>query len=116
LYFDDAALSADNCSLAATDFYCPPSTRDLSATIQLGGTGGNVDVNFSIANADQLFAPNGVSSGNYAFNNLGGSFGSSAFDWGLPFFFGRSVYTVIEGMPADGGSGTLTGPFEAFTN
>ena len=38
--------------------------------------------------------------------------GSTSFDWGLPFFFGRSVYTVIEGHSV----GTTPGPFYAFTN
>jgi len=111
LYFPDASLST-SCSTAASGFYCPPSTRNLTATIQLGGTGGNVNVDFSIANADQLFSNNGISSGNYAFNNLGGKMTSNAFDWGLPFFFGRSVYTVIEGKTV----GTMPGPFYAFTN
>ncbi len=114
LYFDDAALSAYRCSASATGFYCPPTTRNLSATIQLGGTGGNVNVGFSIANTDQLFAPNGVRSGNYAFNSLGGSFGGSGFDWGLPFFFGRSVYTVIENASVSGVA--FRGPWNAFTN
>ena len=112
LYFDDTALAATPCSAAAAGFYCPPSTRNLSAAIQLGGTGGSVNVGFSIANADNLFTPGGLSSGNFAFSNLGGSFGGSGFDWGLPFYFGRSVYTVMEGKTAGG----VSGPFNAFTN
>jgi hypothetical protein len=67
----------------------------------------SVLVNFSIANADQLFKAS-----NYAFNNMGGTLDNSSFDWGLPFFFGRSVYTVIEGTTV----GTVNGPFYAFTN
>jgi Protein of unknown function (DUF3443) len=32
------------------------------------------------------------------------------FDWGLPLFYGRHVYTAIEGKTA----GTATGPFYAY--
>ncbi len=109
LYFSDPNLST-SCSTAASGFYCPVSTQNLTASIQLAST--SATVNFSIANADNLFSPGGISSGNYAFNNLGGTMGSNSFDWGLPFFFGRSVYTVIEGHSV----GTTPGPFYAFTN
>jgi hypothetical protein len=34
----------------------------------------------------------------------------ASFDWGLPFFFGRTVFTAIEGMSTPGG----TGPYFAF--
>jgi hypothetical protein len=104
LFFNDASLSTA-CNTAAAGFYCPPLTQDLSASIQLANS--SVLVNFSIANADQLFQAS-----NYAFNNMGGTLDNSSFDWGLPFFFGRSVFTVIEGTAV----GTLNGPFYAFTN
>jgi len=109
LYFPDTSLST-SCSTAASGFYCPPSTQSLAASILTNGS--SVAVSFSVANADNLFSPGGISSGNYAFNNLGGRMNSNSFDWGLPFFFGRSVYTVIEGK----NMGTLPGPFYAFTN
>lgn len=35
---------------------------------------------------------------------------ANSFDFGLPFFFGRSVYTAIEGRPAGG----VQGPYVAF--
>ena len=104
LYFYDPSLSTA-CSTAVAGFFCPPSNQSLSANIQLASS--SAAVSFSIANADTLFQAS-----NYAYNNLGGSMGSNSFDWGLPFFFGRSVYTVIEGKSA----GNLTGPFYAFTN
>jgi hypothetical protein len=56
-------------------------------------------VPFSIANAEQLF-----STGNAAFNNLGGSF-PGVFDWGMPFFFGRTVFVAIDGQQTPGGPG-----------
>ena len=62
---------------------------------------------FSIANADALF-----SSSNVAFANLGGAAGSAnagAFVAGLPFFFGRVVYTSIWGQAL-----SANGPWYAF--
>jgi hypothetical protein len=50
-----------------------------------------------------------VQDGEYAMPELGAEL-SGTFDWGLPFFFGRSVYTAIDGRAA-GGS---TGPYYAF--
>lgn len=38
----------------------------------------------------------------------GGS--ANIFDWGLPFFYGRSIFTAIAGTANSGG----TGPFFAF--
>jgi hypothetical protein len=50
-------------------------------------------------------------SNNTAFSNLAGpSIGPTNFDWGLPFFFGRSVYTAIEGRSTSAGFG----PYVAF--
>jgi len=85
-------------------FYCPQSPQSLSATNQ-GANGASGSIKFSIANADSLF-----SSGNdSAFGDLGGP-GLNSFDWGLPFFYGRNVFTVIEGKSTPGG----TGPFWAY--
>jgi hypothetical protein len=35
---------------------------------------------------------------------------ANSFDFGVPFFFGRTVYTAIEGRPA----GNVNGPYVAF--
>jgi hypothetical protein len=121
LYFNDPAPSvlAGTCRLASSDFYCPSGTQNLTASIRLAAS--SASVNFSISNADTLFSQNA----NYAFSNLGGTMGGESispcpvggctFDWGLPFFFGRTVYTVIEGKSVNTGTGTLGGPFNAFT-
>jgi hypothetical protein len=111
LYFPDPSPQVlANCSGTHADFFCPSGTQALSASIQLSGA--TATVNFSIANADTLFA----TGGKFAFNNLGGSLAGSSFDWGLPFFFGRTVYTVIEGASPNAATGSLTKPFYAFTN
>ncbi|HVO62318.1 MAG TPA: DUF3443 family protein [Terriglobales bacterium] len=97
-------------------FYCPTSPLTCSATnSDLSGHSSNV--NFNVVNADQLVAPN------TAFDNIAGpntppagSSGSAGFDWGLPFFYGRNVYTGL--FPVGGVTvtppGVPTGPFFAY--
>ena len=100
LFFPSTSLPV--CGL----WYCPTSTLSFSATMQdAAGLNASV-VNFDIANFSAQ-----AKSGNLAFNNIGGQF-DGEFDWGLPFFFGRTVYTVMSGGKV---TGTPTsGPFVAF--
>jgi len=95
------------CTGAAASFYCPATTQNLSATLQ--GTNGSASVvAFSIANADQLTAANPSF---YAFNDIAAPGGHpSLFAWGLPFFYGRNVFTAIESRQTPGGAG----PYFAF--
>jgi len=86
-------------------FYCPNSTLALSAQNRGAGGTPTEQVNFNVASARTLFATN-----HSAFVNLGGTSGGppgqdQTFDWGLPFFFGRNVYTAVEGASTPGGSG-----------
>ncbi|GAC1415723.1 MAG: DUF3443 domain-containing protein [Burkholderiaceae bacterium] len=88
-------------------FYCPASPLQIAAVVQ-GTNGNNAALAFTIDNADKLLNDN---SGFRVLPTLGGSaFGAQTVDLGLPFFFGRSVYTAIEGMSTPGGPG----PFVAF--
>ncbi len=109
LFFDDGAMPL--CSGTLADFYCPSATLNLSASIWLtpGGTS-STPVTFSIASADSLLAARS----HFSFNNLGGTLGTDGFDWGLPFFFGRSVFTLIASRSVPGTA--LTGPLNAFTD
>jgi Protein of unknown function (DUF3443) len=103
-FFNDSSIAT--CP-SSTDFYCPSSTLNLSATTQ-GFTAGSGTVEFNVANADTLFTdyPNDA-----AYNGLAGPAGTPAyFDWGLPFFYGRNVFTSIEGATAPGG----TPPYWAY--
>jgi Protein of unknown function (DUF3443) len=106
LFFQDP--NTPTCSgTSSVGLYCPAATQVLSATNRgLNGVTGSVD--FSIANADSLLTTN---AGNRAFDNLGAptSF-TRSFDWGLPFFFGRNVFTAIEDAPTSGG----VGPYFAY--
>jgi hypothetical protein len=100
LFFPDASLAP--CAAPLDGFYCPPNTANLSGTI-MGANGRQATIPFQVANAQNL-----TSTGNAAFNNLGGTL--STFDWGVPFFLGRTVFVGIEGQQSSLG----TGPFFAF--
>jgi Protein of unknown function (DUF3443) len=104
LFFTDSSVTS--CAESGfTDFYCPTSTLDLSATLQ-GQSGTSVSESFSVGDAETL------NDDFTAAPTLAGTFPSSAqtFDWGLPFYFGRTVYTAIEGATTSVG----TGPYVAF--
>lgn len=102
-FLDSATTGLPNCPSAESGFYCPSSPANLSATNAAGSVTNTV--NFTIGNAAQLFAVNSTA----AFPTLGGP-NPSFFDWGLPFFFGRSVFVAIEGRQTPGGAG----PFWAY--
>ena len=99
IYFLNAATTGMSTCADLTFWYCPASTANFSATNQ-GANGATGSFSFSIANADTLTSNSndGVAPG------LGGP-NPGAFDWGLPFFFGRNVYTAIEGRSTPGGQG-----------
>jgi hypothetical protein len=104
LFFGTGVFPA--CSPPNDDFYCPALTQTLTATMR-GTNGASINVNFAVANAQMLILNPGL----YAFNDLAGE-GSdtTTFAWGMPFFYGRSVFTAIEGLSTPAG----TGPFYAF--
>ena len=87
-------------------FFCPVSAQTFSAQIQGISSIGST-FNFSVANAQDLFTRN---PGYKAFGSLAGPIAGTSFDWGLPFFFGRRIYTAIEGMNTPGGPG----PYVAY--
>lgn len=85
LFFTDNTITT--CTLS-TGFYCPSSALSRSPTVS-GFNGTTATISVSIANAQTLF-----NSGGSAFNNIGGKVStvSGAFDFGMPFFYGRTVY------------------------
>lgn len=92
------------CASPNADWYCPPVTRSLLATnIGAGGTPSQ-DVAFNVSNFLTL-----ASSPNNVFSDIAGP-SSFGFDWGLPFFMGRSVFFGIEDKTTTLG----TGPFVAY--
>ena len=101
-FFPDSLLSV--CSNDPS-WYCPPGTTPLSAT-NVGLNQATNTVNFNVDNFDTVTSGN---PGDAAFSNLAGP-NAGGFDWGLPFFYGRSVFTAIDGATTPAG----TGPFWAY--
>jgi hypothetical protein len=102
LFLLDASTTGLPLCPDADAFYCPPTLNELSATNR-GANGASVAVAFHIGNADAL---NETFS---AFSEIGGP-DPGHVDWGLPFFYGRTVFIGIEGQSAAG----ATGPFWAY--
>lgn len=109
-YFIDTSLNpCTDASLIA--FYCPPMATPLSPL--LTATNG-----VTASGAFELYSPLNVSGSSTVAPGLGVNptlvkpplpFANS-FDFGVPFFFGRTVFTAIEGRPAGG----VGGPYVAF--
>jgi hypothetical protein len=114
-YFNDSSIP-DTC-LNNAGWYCPSSPLTLQATNE-GTNGTQSTVTVTIANAQTEFNsyPN-----NTVFDDIGASAGDQstfcpngarncAFDFGLPFFFGRDVYIAYENANTSAGPG----PFYAY--
>ncbi len=93
--------------------YCPSAAVNFSAT-NVGATGTSGSFTFTVDNADNLLTQD---AGNAAFGDLAGPSTTTAgpskydfFDWGLPFFYGRTVFTAIEGRSTPAGPG----PYYAY--
>jgi uncharacterized protein DUF3443 len=102
LYFLDAATSGLALCSDAKSFYCPSVSQTLSATNR-GANGVVAPITFTVASADSL------SSLFSAFSTIAGP-NPGAFDWGVPFFYGRLVFTAIEGQITPAG----VGPYWAY--
>ena len=114
-FFDDQTIA--NCTSGsgstAQTYYCPTSELTLTATEQgitsSGGIGNQASVTFYVTNPANL-------SGSFtAFDNVAAPYSAALtdnthFDFGLPFFYGRFMYTVIENKNTSGG----VGPYFAF--
>jgi hypothetical protein len=97
IYFLDAATTGLPLCPDTSDFYCPATLQALSATHR-GANGTTNAVTFNVGNTDTL------NSRFAAFSEVAGP-NPGGFDWGLGFFFGRNVYTAIEGRSTAGGQG-----------
>lgn len=98
------------CSGINDDWYCPPvslaSPQQLVATNYGDDNTTDGPFSFFIGNATSLF-----NTSNSAFAELGGPAFGSGFDWGLPFFYGRSVFVGIKGRDS---TNLGTGPYWAY--
>jgi len=102
LFFSDNTIP--RCS-SSFGFYCPPATLFLSAVNTSADRAATGTVNFTVENLQALDPAVRAAS-------VGGSLTrrSRAFDWGMPFFFGRTVFVAIDGASTLHG----TGPYWAY--
>ncbi len=111
LFFNDTSTVIPTCRVN-TWAYCPnnPPLNLSAQNIPYPYTGVGTTIHFSIFAADSLFSNQGVVAG-----NIGGPSGSAnTFAWGLPFFYGKSVFTAISGATTTVPGGTAQGPYWAY--
>jgi hypothetical protein len=116
IYFSDPAVShiAACTNAKYTNFYCP-SQRIVQSALVFDSRGEHqTDVTFAVGNVEAM-----AQKPHSAFDDLAGPNSgadaraagfSSYFDWGLPFYFGRRVFTAVEDRTTPGG----VGPYFAF--
>ncbi|WP_206950711.1 DUF3443 family protein [Trinickia acidisoli] len=105
LFFPDTSITL--CA-GGGGFYCPASAVSLQPSVT-GFNTTTASISMSVQNAFDL-----VDGGGYAFNNLGGTAdGLLAIDFGMPFFYGRTVYINYD-PNTDGSLGTGTTAYVAF--
>jgi hypothetical protein len=105
LYFADASLAMCTVNTMA---YCPvPSPLTLSASNMSAGATSGTAVSFSIVGADTLST--GIIAASIAAGNP-----YQQFDWGLPFFFNRTIFTAISGASVATSGVPAIGPFFAY--
>jgi Protein of unknown function (DUF3443) len=116
-YFPDSTIATCAQGTQAPGFFCPGTTLNLSATL-VGINGVSSSINFMVGDANSLFSTNATVAAAATLaapsNSVaadGSTFdGTHTFDWGLPFYFGRNVYTAIETKNTSAGMG----PYFAF--
>jgi hypothetical protein len=109
IFFLGQATSGINvCGSGLSVHYCPASTQNLTAGNQATGSTIRSEVPFFVSD------PSTLPAGTTAFSDLGApdTSGLQNFVWGLPFFYGRNVYTAIWGATPQ--SGVPAGPFWAY--
>lgn len=108
-YFTDGSLTVCGTGTAGAGFYCTPA--NLSATLS-GTNGAHLTAQIAVGDATSMVQANPNAA---AFPQLAGPGSSNpnfsgVFDLGLPYFYGRNLYTAIEGASAGG----TQGPYFAY--
>lgn len=91
--------------------YCPTSTQSLSATFT-GENGKTKSTSFNVANAESLLTNAANASSAVLPDMAGTNPAGSGFVWGLTFFYGKNIYTAIDGQNVP--SGTPAAPWWAY--
>ena len=99
LSFNDSSIP--QCSGGGlSGYYCPASPLSLTAQ-NVGRNGVTSTVTFSVESTTTLFKNESF----IVFDDLAGTGDKGSFDWGFPFFIGRSVYVALQGSETPGGKG-----------
>ncbi len=110
LYFPapaDGSLPA--CKSNLSQFYCPAAIQFLQAT-NADTSRNAIAVPFQVGNAETLSQSDNIVFSNFCGQAIVTSSSGAYFDWGLPFFLGRTIYVGIE----DTTSSLGTGPYWAY--
>jgi hypothetical protein len=109
-YFLDSTTGPQlpTCTGNFSQYYCPASTQSVSVN-NVGTNNAGSLITFSVDNAMDLFTQNPTFA---VFPTLAGPSKAMPlrFDWGLPFFYGRNIFTAIERANTPLGPG----PFWAY--
>jgi hypothetical protein len=94
-------------------FFCPSSTTTVNVVTSANTSGSTTSTTgLSIANASTV-----ITSTNFVYGNIGAALPTSlstVVDFGLPFFFGRTVVVGINGRAGASGVAGSTGPYFAY--
>jgi hypothetical protein len=123
-YFISSIVQCTGGNFTGSGFYCPSSTLAETAMIQgessvtfqaqtetaISGvrTGTAQSVDFDIGNAESF------NSSFAALPTLGGTGSNGSFDWGVPFFYGKTLFVVFQNHSAVGSG--QAGPYMALAN
>jgi hypothetical protein len=107
MFFPDNSLAT--CPGPRAHLFCPTSPTAIAA-LNIGSNNEQSTINFSVDDAESLFSSSPT---NAAFSALAGPNEAGSFEWGLPFFYGRTVFTSINGQPVP--SPSPVAPWWAYT-
>ena len=95
----------------STSWYCPSTARTIQAT-NTGTNSQSISANFTVQDVNALLTTASVSAIEALSGPAPSGLGATGyFDFGLPFFYGRKVFTAIQnGIPI----GVYTTPFVAY--
>ena len=110
LFFPDSLPPCGPPKTGGASFFCPSSSTLNFSAINTGNNGTTSTTSFQVANI------NNISPSDFAINDAAGPstnipfIGTQYFDWGLPFFYGNTVFVAIEDKVVAG----TAGPYFAF--
>jgi hypothetical protein len=106
LFFSDSTIPQCSTASGFSGFYCPNAALPVSAVNTSANGAASGPVSITIVSPQALDPSIRAAA-------IGGNFGHgfrTTFDWGMPFFFGRTVFAAINGASTAHG----TGPYWAY--